>query len=256
MRSITPSLYCWKDFSRTFKAIADEYEHYAETYPSGAPTASAKLYVREIRSGSIIADLVAQTPAAVALTLPFVENAKSVVEFAKYLVTAYRFLIGKRESEKPALARHDLENLATILEPIAKDSAAQVIISGTHNNTVVNNITINSVEANAAQNTARREIESMREPTKRDHEKVLMYFYQARDDAKSDKGDRAKIESIAPSSVKVVFADEHLKERALGVEHGPFKCAYVVDVSVETIEGRPALYRVTAIHDMFDRPAV
>ena len=36
-------------------------------------------------------------------------------------------------------------------------------------------------------------------------------------------------------------------------DKNPFRMAYVVDVSVETIEGRPALYNVLAVHDKFER---
>lgn len=241
------------DFTRSFGALADEYEIYISTRSPFEVTGDVKLYIREIRPGSIVADLIAQAPVGVALALPWIKNAKTVVEFAKYLGTAYEWLIGKTK-EKPSLSKQEFENLSTILDPVAKDSSAQVNISGNHNQTVVHVININSLEANAAQNTTRREIESLREPLTRQHEKVLMYFYQARDDMRSDKGDRARIESISAQPVKVAFVDEHLKERAFDVEHGPFRSAYVVDVSVETINGRPALYRITAIHDIFDRP--
>jgi hypothetical protein len=239
------------DFTTSFRALADEYEAYVSDHyheEDGGHGGNVQLYIEEIRPGSIIATLVAMAPYA----LPFVENAKTILGYAKFLKSAYDWFSG-HSKEKPDLTKRDLENLSKIVEPVAKDSAAQVNISGNQNQTVIYNIHLDSKDANACQNIVRREIEAMREPQKRDHEKVLMYFYQARDDVHSDKGDRAKIESIGPAPVKVTFADEHLKARALNVEHGPFKSAYVVDVAVETIEGRPALYRVTAIHDIFNR---
>jgi hypothetical protein len=33
----------------------------------------------------------------------------------------------------------------------------------------------------------------------------------------------------------------------------PFKAAYVVDVVVGTINGKPSLYTVIAVHDAFER---
>ena len=54
-------------------------------------------------------------------------------------------------------------------------------------------------------------------------------------------------------AVKVAFSDETIKAMMLFEDKNPFRMAYVVDVSVETIEGRPALYNVLAVHDKFER---
>jgi hypothetical protein len=34
----------------------------------------------------------------------------------------------------------------------------------------------------------------------------------------------------------------------------PFKMAYAVDGQVDTVEGKPALYKITLVRDAFDRP--
>ncbi|HVZ48279.1 MAG TPA: hypothetical protein VG916_05820, partial [Gemmatimonadaceae bacterium] len=86
------------------------------------------------------------------------------------------------------------------------------------------------------------------------HSKVLLYLHQARNDSRSSVGDRAIIETISPGPVKVVFATEALKSRVIQQPQNPFRCVFVVDVDVGTVNGRPTLYTVTALHDVFEHP--
>jgi hypothetical protein len=73
-----------EDFTRSFGAVADEYSDYVQKH-GAAPPPDAQLYVREIRAGSIIVDLVARHGPALAMTvLPFVEHANTVIQFAGY----------------------------------------------------------------------------------------------------------------------------------------------------------------------------
>jgi hypothetical protein len=82
----------------------------------------------------------------------------------------------------------------------------------------------------------------------------VLYWYQARNDQKSQRGDRAIIESISPTPVKAIFVSEGIKGKTLLGTSNPFKRAFIVDVSVETIGGRPALYRITEVHDSLPKP--
>jgi len=116
-------------------------------------------------------------------------------------------------------------------------------------------ITLNSLEANAAQNTAKREIELLHEPITGTKEKVLLYWYQARNDPRSQAGDRAIIESIYRGPVKAVFMNENVKAKMLLDTPNPFTHAYVVDVSVETVRDRPALYRILNVHEVIEKPS-
>jgi hypothetical protein len=44
------------------------------------------------------------------------------------------------------------------------------------------------------------------------------------------------------------------KASILDNPENPFKMAYVVDGQLSTVEGKPALYKVTVVHDAFERP--
>jgi hypothetical protein len=232
------------DLTESLFGFAEEYKRHIAINDSSALPEEIKLYVKQIRTGSIIADLIAFAP----LTLPFMADANHIIEFCKYLSRAYQYLTGKSR-DKPEMEKSDYLNLNRIIEPVAKDSGAQINI-GTLNISAPVTFTLNSLEANAAQNAAKREIALLHEPVTGTREKVLLYWYQARNDPKSEAGDRAIIESIYRGPVKVVFMSENVKAKMLLDSENPFTHAYIVDVSVETVKDRPALYRILNIHEV------
>lgn len=236
------------DLTESLFGFAEEYKRHIGINDPAAQPEEIKLYVKEMRSGSIIADLIAVAP----MMLPFVADANHVMDFCQYLSRAYRYLTGKSH-EKPEMDKADYLNLNRIVEPVAKDSGAQINI-GTLNVNAPVVISLNSLEANAAQNAAKREIELLREPVTGTKEKVLLYWYQARNDPRSKAGDRAIIESISTSPVKTVFMNEGIKAQMLFDTDNPFTHCYIVDVAVETVRGQPALYRILNVHEVIEKP--
>lgn len=236
------------DLTRSLNALADEYRRKLAIRESVVDAENIKLYVKEIRSGSIITELVALAPYA----LPLIDNTKTIFEYAEHLKSLYDFLLGKAESPT-VIEKSTLQNLSDIIEPVAKDGGSQLNIAAMNINAPVTfNFTIGSIEANAAQNAAHREMEKLKEPVYGLHTKVLMYWWQARKDLDSKTGDKAKIESIGNLPVKVVFDNDAIKAAMLMEIPHPFKKAFVVDVAVETINDKPVLYRVLRLHESFD----
>ena len=238
------------DLTHSLSSLADEYRKFLSKTETMVDTDNVKLYVKEIKTGSIITELTALAP----LALPFVEHTVTLIKYAEYLKTMFEYLTGKTGKPKEAIEKQTFQNLANIIEPVAKDKGSQFNIGAmTVNGDVTVNISLSSLEANAAQNTARREVERLLEPVTGLHTQVLMYLFQARNDMSSTTGDKAIIESLHPGPVKTVFANERIKSKVLSDESNLFKKAFIVDVSVETIAGVPKLYRVSEIHDIFDR---
>ncbi len=197
-----------EDLAASLQALGDEFREWLSESSGRTVADDVQLYVRELRSGSIIADLVALTP----LALPFLENANSILDFASHLRNGFDFLLGRLRNA-PELAQHSYQNLCTIVEPIAKDGASQLNVSTIINGDVHTHIHLNSLEANAAQNTARRRTEEVKVPVTGFHDRVVMSLHQARNDAKSSAGDRAIIESIYGRPVRLIFATEALTGR-------------------------------------------
>jgi hypothetical protein len=236
------------EFTSAFLAMGEEYKRYITKNDTTAVDEDIRLYIKEIKTGSIIADLQALAP----LALPFVENATTIIGFTAHIKTGIDFLLGK-SNEKPELEKQSYENLSVILAPVAKDNGSQINFSPTVNGNVVLNLNVSSLEANAVQNACAREIAQLKEPETGFHDKVLLYWYQARNDTKSKTGDRAIVESISPANVKTIFATESIKAKMILDDHeNPFKSGYVVDVAVETVNGRPKLYKITEFYERID----
>lgn len=232
------------DLTESLSSLAFEFESDLQIQDPEKAATGLKLYVEKVASGSIEASLVAMAPYA----LQFAEHASAVVHFVEHLKAVIEFLSGKSE-KKPELAKQNYENISRIVEPICKDRGSQMNIGIINGNLHVH---MDSRDANAIQNSARRAIQGMREPVTGVHEKVVLRWYQTRSDLKSKAGDRAIIESISPTPVRAEFMEMTDKKLLLSSEGNPFQGGFLVDVSVETINGKPALYKVLSIHEHID----
>lgn len=220
------------DFANSMTALSNEYQaEFGKDH---------RLYIHEVRSGSICATLVA----GVAVTLPMFEHANSIIEFGRNFMSILRYLRGE-QSTKPELTQQTLNNINKFIEPIAKDGGSILNIEITGDN---NMLVINSNDANAMQNRIKREQELLKIPVQGIHDNVVLYWKQTRQDTK--KGYKGIIETISPKEIKVNFADNHIQSQM--VQEHPYKHAYLVDVKVQTVHGKPALYTITQFHDVID----
>lgn len=239
-----------EDLARSMFAVGDEYRRFVATNLPEADAGDVKLYVREIRTGSVIAELVALAPYA----LQLMDTGLTVLEYAKRLKELADWATGKSDAKPEALEKATLQSLSHLLEPVAKDNGSQLNVGAVnvHGNVVLN-VTVSSVEANAGQNRIGREIAAQKEPTTGLHEQVVMYWAQARNQPDGATGDKARIESIYKGDVKVRFANDQLKAQMLFEPNHPFELAFVVDVQVETVNDKPVLYKVLKIHEQLPR---
>jgi hypothetical protein len=86
------------------------------------------------------------------------------------------------------------------------------------------------------------------------HNNVVLYWYQARGTQASSPIDKGIIKIISPNHVKVIFSNDAIKTALLLEDENPFRMAYLVDVTVETVNRRPVLYKVLAVHEKLERP--
>lgn len=238
------------DLTQGLFALADEYRRFIPRHEPSRFSADAdcRLYVKAVRSGSIEIDLVALAP----LALPFLENANTVIAFHGYLRDALHWLAGRDvPAPEPALEKANLENIGKLVAPIAKDRAAQINFITQHNH-----FHLSSTDARAVREGAEEEIGKLRLPVAGVREGVVLYWHQARNTSGTTAGDRAIIESVSRYPVKTAFRTDDLKCQMLFKVENPFTRAYVVDVMVETVQDKPVLYTVLALHDLLELPAV
>lgn len=237
------------DLAKSMIALADEYRGFLSTLEADIKADEIKLYVKEIRPGSIIQELVAMAPFA----LPLFEYTKTVIDFTTHLKDLYEWYKGEGSTKPEDTDKSSLQNLSNIIDPVAKDNGSQINIGALYiNGNPTVTFGMSSVEANAVQNAIRKELDSRKEPITGIYEQVVMYWAQARNNTNNKSGDKARIESIFDGDVKVRFATELLKKQMLHDEPFPFKKAFVVDVAVETIQDKPVLYKVLRLHEALD----
>lgn len=238
------------DFTDSFNSLANQYYKYLSENENFKLSQDTKLYIKEIRSGSIITELSDLVP----LVIPFVENSNSVIEFTGFLKKGFDYFLGKTEEKPKDFDYKDCNNFNNIIKPIAKDNGSNVIFNGDWNfENVTVNFNFNSVEANAIQNGIQREKENLKEPTKNIQNQVLFYWDSAKYDEKSKSVDRGFIDSIHGSALKVIFDDPTTKSRMLDVAKNPFHLAYIVDVEVMEIKNTPSVYKILSLHDSFSK---
>lgn len=233
------------DFTSSLAGLADEYKRFTSIRDTEFHK-DIQLYIKRIQAGSIIAEIIEMMPYA----MPFIGNANTIVEFCGNFKNAIEWLKGSTSSP-PSIERHTLENVVKVIEPVAKDVGAILTIGNIESHANVN-ITINNIEANAVQNHAKRLLDDMRKPITGCHNNMVAYWYQARNDPKSQRGDRAVIEALWPSPVKTVFATESVKAKMLFGTENPFSSAFIVDVQVQSIKNRPVLYTILNFVDILE----
>lgn len=237
------------DLVGSLAAVALEYRSSVEYSRTKLDLKKVKLYLKDVRSGSVITELVALAPGL----LPFVEYGESILEFSEYLKSWKEWLIGDRKEPPAPVTKNTMKNISEIMEPVAKDHGAQMNIrSITAKGDVHVHLHINSTEANAIQNRCNKLIDEMKEPVTGWHYGLTMYLYQARNEiGEKVTGDKAIIESISTSPVKLMFQSEEIKQQILEEDH-PFAKAFIVDVLVGTVRDKPVTYTVGRLLQAID----
>ncbi len=237
------------DLTKSFVSLASQFNNYVGKNGDSKENREAKLYVKEIRSGSVILELIELATIGV---LPFLENVNTIVGFADYMKTAYNFFIGKSEV-KPDLEASDYKELAQIINPVANDNGSQINISTAVNGNLELHVHLTSLESNAIQNVFQKELKQLKVPELNDETEtsVLLTWYQARNDMKSSVGNKGTIESLSKKPMNITFDDDTLKDTMLHGEN-PFTTVFVVDVKLQNVGGKLVAYKVVKLHETFE----
>lgn len=237
------------DLTVALLGVSQQFEKFIENEVGTSDQVGSGLFVKEVRSGSIVVELVSQ----VLPLMPLLWTGGSLSEWLNYSKSIIDWLNGKIPTAPKNITKQDLRQWNDILEPVARDQGSQMILSVTGDNNTIQQIFVSSTEANAAQNRIRREIEAMDEPDNSIHQKCVMTWYQAKFDNESDTGNKAIIEGISAAPVKVIFENNAVK-RAMMAGDPKFskswhELAYIVDVKVQTIKGQPKVYTIINYYD-------
>lgn len=239
------------DLTRSLVALSVQFDRFVTKHGDSKENREAKLYVKEIRSGSVVVELIELATVGM---IPFAENVNTIVDFAKYLKVGAQYLLGNIEGNNSPLALPDYRDFSALVNPVAKDNGAQLNVSAQVNGDVHLHFNLSSIESNAMQNAVKREIEKLRVPELDNdtYERVLLMLWQARGDVKSNAGNKAVIEEISEKPMNILFDSEELKSEMLRGDINPFNRAFVVDVKIQKIQGVPRVYKILRMHEYFD----
>lgn len=237
-----------EDLSNALLSVSDQYARFVETTTTERYVTTSELFVKDVRSGSMVFDIV-----GVAMPIiPLLWEGGSLSEWVGVAKGTMDWLLAKKSTPPVETTKPDLQNWMAIMQPVAKDHGAQLIFSASGNATVTNNLIITSAEAGTAQKTLQRLLAEADTPANHVHRRKVMIWYQTRFDS-TDTGDKVIIEDISTKPTKVIFENQAVKAAMLRGDPRFIKpwneLAYIVDVRVQTVRGVPKLYEVVDYHD-------
>jgi len=237
------------DLTMALLGVGQQFEKFIENETNEQNATSSELFIKDVRSGSIVVELIAQAIPVV----PLLWQGGSLLEWVNHAKSVVEWLNGKLASPPKDLTKQDLRQWSNILEPVAKDHGSQLNFTVSNGGQVINQIFISSEQANAAQNRIKREIGRLEEPDDHTQRKRVMVWYQSKFDAASSTGDKAVIESISKTPVKVIFENNAVKKAMLAGDSRYAKqwheLAYIVDVKVQTVQDVPKVYTIINYYD-------
>lgn len=235
------------DLTTSLAALAQDFQEFSNESSQDPIPGNLKLFVREMRSGSIIADLMPMGE-----QISWVLDHKDILgAFVTHLTDMAEYFLGGIPVDPPS--RQKAERFSQILDPVSKDSSAQYNIQASDSAKVEihNHFHVGFVEANAIQNSVRR-LYGPQVPALEIVRDRLLTLEQVKNVASARTGDRGVIESIWPRAVKLQFLSEAAKQQVLSLTENPFQRIFLVDVEVQSSNGRPALYRIIEVKEVID----
>lgn len=239
------------DLTASLMALGEAYEDFAVTHGYDPLRGNVKLYIKELSSGSVIADLRAMLDQASfvidhpELFAAFLSNLDEIVKFFLFFA--------ERKSSDRAPSRIDAQRVGLVLEPIAKDGGAQIILQINGDVHTHYHQSYDSEQANVVQNQIRKYLGPSVPSSQRFHSEPLT-LVQVRDDPKGQVGDKGVIERFSTKPLRLLFMNEEAKRSVLDGDRNPFKMVFLVDGEMSTAGGdRPAIYKIDYVRDTFDR---
>ncbi|TNY97756.1 hypothetical protein [Vibrio parahaemolyticus] len=233
-----------EDLSLSLLSFNKQFHKFVESETDALTDVGSELLIKEVRKGSIVVELVSQA----APIVPLIWEGGSLAQWASVVQNTCNWLLGNTNHPPKEMTKQDLQEWNKIVEPIAKDHGSQMNINVSDGGKVINQFILNSAEAAAIQNRIGRLVEDIDTPQENKHLKKVMYWYQTKFDPNSDTGNKAIIDDISKSALKVIFENNALKEAMLHPDPSLGKpwqeLAFVVDVEVQTVRGKPKMYNV------------
>jgi len=246
------------DFASHFAGMGAEFDRYiAKEHPS--LKGRARIYVREVRKGSIIADIIPVITDMVGL----MDGALIVGGFASLFSKRVRSFLS--QGLLPNAKKPELKNIHDSIQAVAQDRDGTIEMAENHfEDGVIKSQTVfkmTSQEARAARTAIEKQKEELDKETRADHSRVLMVFERPSSTVKSvgkSTGERVVIEQLSTKPKSLIYgsdlAEERIKHEILNSNDNIFKLGFVCDVNVALRSSRVVGYSVVEVHQVIDLP--
>jgi hypothetical protein len=255
------------DFVGEFVGIGNQFSRFvAREHPE--LKADSEIYIQEVRSGCIEADLVAWIVGGGLLTgtayaVDAIDKAqiltKFVADVSKRLSPYFR-----KGGRTPDASKGELGDFLKATRAIANDPNASAKLEAAvyedGERKVKAAFKFTSSEAKVADIELSEHRKELEAKTDVNQERVLLQF--VRPSVESSKpgkkgGERGRIESIAKRAMPVLYASKLAEERMyhekMQLSGNVFRALFDVSVNVElSAEGRPVAYRITDVHTVIE----
>ena len=248
-------------FVGAFTSLSNEFDrHIKDSNPD--LKSDAKIFVREIRQGSIEADM-----------FPALTVLAGVISQMDQMIIVEEFvrLWGRRLSELIASkngapnSKSELKDWANATEAMANDPDGTSTLEAAYFEDGKKQIKaaykFTSIDARKAQSHIEEKKAELDKKSNADHERVLMVFTRSdinSVDVGKRSGEMVKVEAVNTKSLPLKYgsslAEERIKHEIREADDNIFKKGFSVDVNVELINNKPAVYSVTNVHQVFDLP--
>ncbi|WP_288348574.1 hypothetical protein [uncultured Thalassospira sp.] len=236
------------DLTASFTAYAEEYQRYARQEGYDTAGENVQLYVHEIRTGSIIADFISLAEQ----TSMILEHRDVLAGFASHLNEITRHYLDIQKIPDFVASKLQLKNYLNIYKPIAKDTGSQINNIVHEGGTVIQQFNITSTEAERViRGISHDLIKKPFEDEQRFTDEALT-VYQARDN--SDKGNLGRIDRFSGKALRLLFANDEVREAIMETEENVFHLIFIVDGKVIMSEETPVAYHITNVVDAFVKP--
>jgi len=251
------------DFVSAFTSISNQYEKFIRAhYPD--MSSDANFFVREVRAGSIEAELIPWALQGLSAVVNVIEQVEIVVKFVQNYGGALSPYLGG--SKSPEVTRSDLKDFMGAVSAIANDpnghATLRAVAFEDGKKKIKAAISFDTSEARQAQRQIEDQQVMIEAKESADHQRVLMVFTQSNiKDATMGKrtGERVRVEEISPRDLPLIYAsdlaEQRIKHEVREADDNVYKKGFVVDVNVQLVNGKPAAYRITNVHQVIDLPS-
>lgn len=245
------------DFVGQFTALSSQYEQYIkENHPD--LKGNAEIFVREMRSGSILADLVPLTLAVITQMDRLLIVEEFIRKYGARILT-----YAKPGGRDEGATKSDLKDLVDGVVAIANDPNGRVELKAVSyedgKRDVRAHIQFSTAQARTVISEAENHKKELDHISRSDYERVLMTF--TRSDIGNvlvgrKSGERVLIEAIHDKDLALMYASElaeqRIKHEIREADDNIYHKGFVVDVNVQTKGGRPVAYAITDVHQVID----